>query len=251
MNKFSVQKLAKLAGVSVRTLHYYDKIGLLQPAERTEAKYRYYGEGELLRLQQILLYRELDFPLQQIAELLDAPDFDLLKALQEHKAELKRRKRRIDQILHSINHTIDHLKNKETKMDYDEMYKGLNREQAEAWRKEASERWGANTIDKADKQALAMSKEQWAALQQKGEQINEELAKLMDKQPNSEAVQQLIKEHYALMHNYFDVSPQAYRGLSDLYVSDERFSAYYDKYRKGLAVFLQQAMHAYCDTLKQ
>jgi DNA-binding transcriptional MerR regulator len=115
MNKFSVKGLAKLAGVSVRTLHHYDKIGLLRPAVRTDANYRYYSEKELLRLQQIMLYKELDFSLSQIAEILDDPEFDILNAMQEHKAALQKRKERIGQLLQTIDSTIDQLKNKNKK----------------------------------------------------------------------------------------------------------------------------------------
>ena len=92
MDNYSVKKLSQLAGVSVRTLHLYDKMGLLKPSVRTEARYRLYGEKELLRLQQILFYRELDIPLKDIQTILDDPEFDLLKALEAHKKALLARK---------------------------------------------------------------------------------------------------------------------------------------------------------------
>jgi len=248
MNKFSVKGLARLAGVSVRTLHHYDKTGLLQPAERTDANYRYYGEKELLRLQQILLYKELDFSLSQIKEILDDPEFDLLKAMQEHKAELQKRKERTSQLLQTIDNTIAQLKNKRKKMDYNEMYKGFSKEQAEAWQQEAAERWGTETIADANKKAMAMNKGEWEALQQKGEDINKELAMAMELPAADPKVQKLIKQHYEMIGKYFDLNPKVYGCLGDMYVSDERFTAYYDKYRKGLATFLRDAIHVFCET---
>ncbi|WP_343702573.1 MerR family transcriptional regulator [Chitinophaga sp.] len=95
MDNYSVKKLARLAGVSVRTLHLYDKMGLLEPSVRTQARYRLYGEKELLRLQQILFYRELDFPLKEIRDILDDPTFDLAQALEGHKKALQARQERI------------------------------------------------------------------------------------------------------------------------------------------------------------
>ncbi len=113
MNGYSVKKLAKLAGVSVRTLHHYDQLGLLKPSLRTEARYRLYGEKELLRLQQILLYKELDFSLQEIGDILDKADFDLLEALQSHKTALQSRRDRLGVLLTTIDKTIQKLKGEE------------------------------------------------------------------------------------------------------------------------------------------
>ena len=98
MKTLTVKKLAEISGVSVRTLHYYDQIGLLRPSVRTEKKYRLYGNDELLRLQQILFFRELDFPLKDILEMMDEPNYDLVKALMQHESALLNRKRRISDL---------------------------------------------------------------------------------------------------------------------------------------------------------
>jgi DNA-binding transcriptional MerR regulator len=110
--RYSVKQLARLAGVSVRTLHVYDKMGLLKPSVRTDARYRYYGEAELLRLQQILFYKELDLSLKAIGEIINEPGFDLIAALNCHKAALTARRDGLDTLLNTIDNTIDHLKNK-------------------------------------------------------------------------------------------------------------------------------------------
>ena len=144
--RYSVQQLAKLAGVSVRTLHLYDEMGLLKPSLRTEAGYRLYEEKELLRLQQVLFYKELDFPLKDIGIILDDPDFDRIKALESHRITLQTRKARMEDLLSTIDKTIRHLK-QEVMLSHEELYKGLPKERAEEWRKEATEKWGTTAID--------------------------------------------------------------------------------------------------------
>src|ERR1044071_5861965 len=111
MDNYSVKKLSVLAGVSVRTLHLYDKMGLLKPSVRTEAGYRLYGERELLRLQQILFYKEFGFSLQQIAAILDDPEFDLIEALESHKRNLQARQESINMLLQTLDKTITNIKN--------------------------------------------------------------------------------------------------------------------------------------------
>jgi hypothetical protein len=132
-------------------------------------------------------------------------------------------------------------------MDYNEMYKGFSKEQAEAWQQEAAERWGADRIATANQKAMAMTKGEWATLQQKGEEINKALAAAMELQPSDKKVQELIAAHYEMMGKHFDVTPKIYQCMGDMYVNDERFTAYYDKYRKGLALFLCDAIHAFCE----
>src|SRR5262245_51773378 len=143
--RYSVRQLARLAGVSVRTLHVYDKLDLLKPSERTDAGYRHYGEAELLRLQQILFYKELDIPLKNIAEILDEPGFDLIEALAGHKRALLGRRDRINTLLNTIDATIDHLKNR-TMSNFEKLYEGMRREQAAALRQEAIDNWGEDAI---------------------------------------------------------------------------------------------------------
>src|ERR1700749_2774086 len=138
---FSVKQLSGLAGVSVRTLHLYDQMDLLKPSVRTDAGYRQYGEPELLRLQQILFYRELDLPLKEIAGILDDPDFDLVKALTGHKEALICRRDRLNTLLYTIDTTIHNLKNK-TMSDLERLYEGMPKDKAGAYRQEAIDKWG-------------------------------------------------------------------------------------------------------------
>lgn len=133
---YSVKQLAKLAGVTVKTLHLYDQMGLLKPAERTYSRYRLYREPELLRLQQILFYRELDVPLKKIQAILDDPKFQLIRALESHKSVLKSKKARINTMIKTLDETIYSLKNK-TMLNLDELYDGLSQEEAQNYRSQA------------------------------------------------------------------------------------------------------------------
>jgi DNA-binding transcriptional MerR regulator len=247
MDRFTVNQLATLANVSVRTLHYYDKVGLLKPGIRSEANYRYYGEAELLRLQQILFYKELGLPLAQIAEILDDPGFDTLKALQSHKKELQKRRDRAGELLRTVDKTINHLKSKTMKTD--DMYKGFSKEQAEAYEKEAKERWGEAIVEESKQRVKTMGREGLEKLKQEGEDISKALSELMHLGPSDPQVQALVKRHYTMTNQYYTVTPKIYSGLGEMYVNDERFTVNYDKHKKGLAIFLRDAMKVYCETL--
>lgn len=164
--KYSVKKLAKLAGISVRTLHVYDQKNLLKPHGRTEAGYRYYGQDELYRLQQILFYKELDFSLDDIKKILDQPRFDAVKALQNQKHALKIRRERMDKILMTLDKTIDHLKRR-TVMKPEELYKGLPKEFSENYRNEAAPKWGKEQIETSERALLSLGKDRFSSLKQK------------------------------------------------------------------------------------
>ncbi len=249
MEKFSVKQLAKLAGLSVRTLHDYDAIALLQPMSRTGAGYRFYGREQILRLQQIMFYRELQFPLAEIAAILDGENFDMLQALENHKVMLLQKHARLETLLNTIDMTIEQLINKTEKMDYNEMYKGFSKEQIEAYEKEAKGKWGEQVIEDSKQKVMNMGKGNFEALQQETEDINTSLAAVMHMAAGSPEVQALVKRHYAMVSNYFDVTPQIYRGMAKMYVEDSRFSAYYERYKTGLAEFLSKGMLHYCEGL--
>jgi DNA-binding transcriptional MerR regulator len=247
MRRFSVNELATLAGVSVRTLHHYDEIGLLEPATRTESKYRYYGEPELLRLQQILFYKELGLPLAQVKDILDDVSFDTEQALRSHKQELLNRRDRVNELLRTIDKTISHLKTK--KMKFEDMYKGFSKEQAEAYEKEAKERWGTTIVEESKQRVLKMGKEGLDALRREGDAINNELCLVMHLSPEDEKVQQLVKRHFNMTNKFYTVTREIYQGLGEMYVADERFKQNYEKYKEGLAEFLRDAIHVFCRNL--
>lgn len=253
MIRYSVKKLAKLAGVSVRTLHLYDEIGLLKPAIRTEAKYRMYGENELLRLQQILFYKELDFPLQEIGWILDAPGFDLLTALGNHKKALEAKQSRIETLLLTIDKTMFNLK-EGTMLKHEELYEGLSQETADAYRKEAIGAYGTEAVEVAEKSLRSLTKTDFEALKRESLEISSGLASMTGNDPTSEVVQRQIARHYEVIRKFWgtsgstDPQAEAYKGLGDLYVNDERFTQIDGQPNPIFALFMQKAMAYFAET---
>lgn len=253
--RYSVTQLARLAGVSVRTLHVYDKLGLLKPSVRTDAGYRQYGEAELLRLQQILFYKELDIPLKNIADILDDPEFDLIEALTGHKRALSARRDRIDTLLSTIDATIDHLKNK-TMSNFEKLYAGLPREQAAALRQEAIDNWGEEAILKSEKALTEMSDDRLARLKADQKDISQRLRALRRADPQSAAVQAQIARHYEVIRGFWGladgepIKAKAYKGLGEMYVADDRYmaSAADGQPDPTFAAFMRAAMDHYADT---
>lgn len=244
---YSVLQLAKLAGVTVRTLHHYDRIGLLTPARKERNKYREYGEAELLKLQQIMFFRELDFPLEEIKAILSNPNFDILSALTEHRKLISLKRNRMSGLLKTIDKTIKKI-NKEKPMDDHELYGGFSKEKAEEYATEAKERWGHTDVYKqSQERAKKLTKEDWARMSEESDAILKAIVANMDKGPKSTEVQEQIAKHYNSLRAFYEPNVDLYRGLADMYVADERFAANYEKYHKDLPQFMRDAMHAYAD----
>lgn len=248
MVRYSVKKLADLAGVSVRTLHLYDQMGLLVPTIRTPAGYRLYGEQELLRLQQILFYKELDIPLKQISEILDDPSFDLLQALEGHRAALLARKDRIATLIDTIDKTIQNVKKGVIMLPHEELYKGLPKEKAAAYRKEAIEKWGAEKVEGAENALLSMPAGSRDQFQEDFKAVWSRLASMRHLDPLSTEVQQQVARHYALIGICWGMKDdpakqlKAYGCLGDLYMQDERYTAIDGEPNPAFASFMKQAI---------
>ena len=148
MSRYTIKQLADLAGVSRRTLHHYDQIGLLKPAEKGANRYRYYDDQAALSLQQILFYRELGLSLGEIQEILDQPDFDLLQALHKHKGELRKRVARLNRLIETVDITILHVKG-EMKMSGHDIFEGFSEEQQEEYAQQARQRWDPKMVDQS------------------------------------------------------------------------------------------------------
>lgn len=253
MVNYSVKKLSKLAGVSVRTLHLYDQIGLLKPSTRTEARYRMYGEKELLRLQQILFYKELDFPLQEICRILDDANFDLIQALESHKEALQSKQNRIATLLSTIDKTMVKLKNG-VMLKHEELYEGLPKETAEAYRNEAIDKYGTEVVEHSENQLRKLSKQDFAGLIAESKEITNALVSLMGEEPTSNVVQKQIARHYQSIRMFWgtagssDLQAEAYKGLGELYVNDERYTTNDGKSNPDFAVFMRNAMSYFVDT---
>lgn len=247
MKAYTVSQVAKMAGVSVRALHHYDQIGLLKPSARTGAGYRLYGEPELLRLQQILFFKELDMPLGEVRQILDDPGFDQMAALEHHRQLLHRRMERLKRLLKTIDRTIDKLTEDDMTLTDEELYEGFTTEQIERYKREAREMYGPAQVEESEQRVKKMSRAEWKAVGAEGEAVTTALAALADREPGDAEVQALIARHHAWIENFYPCSAEIYRGLAQGYVEHPEFRAFYEKYRPGLADFMSAAMNHYAD----
>ncbi|MCX6217993.1 MerR family transcriptional regulator [Spirosoma sp.] len=254
MREYSVKKLAKLAGVSVRTLHHYDRLGLLKPSIRTEARYRLYGDKELIRLQQILFYKELDFSLTEIRAVLDGPDFNVLNALESHKQALKSRQKRLETLLVTIDKTILTLKGERVMLTNEELYKGFPK--GDVYRKEAIEKYGNQVVEESEEKLRRMGAPDFTKLKADQQEIAQALAAMLHLSPTSEAVQQQIARHYANIRSFWGESvcqsrnmADAYKGLAQLYIDDPRYTIRNGQTNPEYAAFLNKAMVYFAERL--
>ncbi len=247
MNTYTVSQLAKLAGVSIRTLYHYDKIGLLKPVKRARSNYRYYSRTELYRLQQILFYKELDFELKKIKKILDDPDFDRLKALTFQRKKIVNRKERLDKLLVTIDKSIKDLKEEKNMLTDEELYEGFSKEEIQKIKQEVTQKYDPEVVAETKRNVSKMSKNDFDAIKTEQIQQAKELADLIHQPVDSVEVQAVIKRHHQTNEKFYKTSAEMYKGLADMYVSDVRFTEFYDKHQQGLAVFLKNAMHYYAD----
>ncbi len=244
--KYTVNQLARLAGVSRRTLHYYDQIGLLKPDATGDNRYRYYGEPALLRLQQIRFYRELDFSLEQIRTALAQPDFDLLRALEGHRQALLGRVEQTKSLIDTVEKTMQHLRG-EIKMGDKDFYTGFDEEQQQRYAEEAAQRWGEEQVAESTRRWKAYTPAQKNAILAENNQITQAIADNMELGFDSPEVQYWVERwHQAINTHFYPCSLETFEALGHGYVSDPRFTATYEKVRTGLARFMEQAMVYYC-----
>ena len=243
---YSVKELADLAGISIRTLHYYDEIGLLPPSNVESNGYRQYDTSSAIRLQQILFYKELGMSLKEIKTMLDRPDFDTLTALEGHQKDLEQKAGRMLELLDTIDNTIKHLKGEHMMSDAD-LFKGFDEAQQEEYEKEVIARWGA------DNPAYKQSKQRWGSYsdERKGEILGEMqaitlgLVKLIGKDPGDLAVQKLVAQQHHWINYFWDCNLEQFEALGQGYATDPKFSAVYQGYHPDLPEFLYKAIQHY------
>jgi DNA-binding transcriptional MerR regulator len=243
--RYTVGQLADLAGVSVRTLHHYDSIGLLGPAGRTASGYRLYGHDELADMQQILLYRELDFPLDAIARIMLDPTFDRRAALAAQREQLAARADRLRAILTAIDSALDALAKGEPMNDA-AMFEVFGDFDVKEHESEVRERWGdAGAYRESARRTARYTKEDWKQIKAEGDDVSGELGNQLaaGADPGHPAVQALVERHRSQIDRWFyPCSVEMQVNLGDMYVADPRFSATYDRYQPGLARFLRDAI---------
>ncbi|QCT01320.1 transcriptional regulator [Paenibacillus algicola] len=248
--EYTIQKLAEMAGVSTRALRYYDEIGLLHPNRISSSGYRIYSRREVERLQQIMFYRELSLPLDTIQELLDAPGFDSLAALKGHREQLLGQKQRLDLLIQNVERSIAAAEGSMTMRDVDK-FEGFKRQQVEEnerkYGEELRTKYGEETVSRANHKLQGMSPEQYEAVTALEQQLKATLATAIQSgDPAGEQAQQAAELHKRWLCFYWDsYSKEAHAGLAQMYVDDERFTAYYDQEQPGTAAFLRDAILVY------
>ena len=239
--KMQIKEFAEFTGVSVRTLHYYDEIGLLVPAyvDRVTS-YRYYDEHSLLRMQEILFYRELDFSLKSIGEILSSSNYDKSKALREQKHLLILKKERLERLISAIDGAVKG----------ENIMSAFDNSEFEKYKAEAKERWGKTDAYKEHAEKTQhYSKEKWNQLAEGMNDILAEFAVCMKngEMPDSTQAQNLVKMlQNHITENYYRCSNEILVGLSQMYVADERFKNNIDKHADGTSEFIRKAIEVYC-----
>jgi DNA-binding transcriptional MerR regulator len=250
---YTVKQLARLAGVSVRALHHYDEVGLLKPASIGENGYRYYGREELLRLQQILFHRELEFPLEAIAAVLAQPGFDRMAALRRHREKLAGEAARYRRLIRTLDETLAALEG-EAEMNDKDLYQGFAPEKQAEYEDWLVKRGGDQMRHDIDRSKAAMkgwSKADWAEFQTELEGNEAAVAKAMADglPPDSAAVGEIMRRRWAWVAKAWNREPEpaAFKGLGQLYLDHPDFGARYEGRAKGLTEYLAAAMAAYAD----
>ncbi|GGH78395.1 DNA-binding transcriptional MerR regulator [Pullulanibacillus pueri] len=248
--EYTVQRLARLAGVSSRSLRYYDEIGLLKPARINSSGYRIYGPKEVDQLQHILFYRELGVDLQTIKRMLSNPHFNKEKALCQHRDHLLEKRKQLDSLIANVEKTIASAQG-EIKMSDREKFIGFKQkwidENEQNYGKEIRKKYGEDTIDRANTKLKNMTKEEYDMVTCLEAKIKEDLGEAMRVgDPASEGAQKVAALHKQWLNFYWsDYTKEAHAGLAHMYVADERFSAYYDAVQPGAAAFLRDAILIY------
>ncbi|MFH5836624.1 MerR family transcriptional regulator [Proteiniclasticum sp. C24MP] len=248
--EYTIKDISKMAGVSARTLRYYDEIGLLSPSRISSSGYRIYGKEEINKLQQILFYREFDLPLEKITNLLHESDYDREKTLKEHKEKLLEKRKQIDLMLETIDKSISDTKGMITMKDT-EKFRGLKEKNLkineEKYGKEIREKYGEEVVEKSNRKYAEQSQQTHEKAERLAQEILGKLyAAMEEKDPSSEEAQEVARLHKEWISIYWPTySREAHRGLAQMYVDDERFKAYYDKEKEGAAEFLRDTIEVF------
>lgn len=250
--EYTVQKLGKMAGISTRTLRYYDEVGLLKPARINSSGYRIYGQAEVDRLQQILFYRELGVSLDNIKDIVTASSFNGAKALREHREKLLNKKEQLEMLIANVEKTIE-MSERRVFMSDKEKFEGFKQriidENESKYGKEVREKYGDENVNRSNQKIKNMTEEQYAKVEKLAVEVNETIkAAYENGDPAGVLAQKACELHKQWLLNYWDkYSKEAHMGLAQMYVDDERFTAYYDKIAPGCAVFFRDAMRIYTE----
>ncbi len=245
---YTVKELAQISGVSIRTLHWYDEVGLLKPAYHGSNGYRYYEEEQLLILQQILFFRELGFELKQIRRVLERGDFDKMVALSSHREVLKKNLEHTKKLIKTIDKTIEHLRGTK-KMKEKEMFSGFSKEQQAEYERQIIERFGDQgkaSIEESKQNAKTRSQADETKIKNDFVAICKELSRLLDQncKISSKEVQSVIRRHYLWLKNFWTPTKESYAGHGQ-FIADSELRKAYEVYHPRLPEFIAEAIKVF------
>ena len=246
--EYTVKSLAKLAGISSRTLRYYDEINLLKPCRVSSSGYRIYGKEEVDTLQQIMFYKEMGLPLEKIKEIILNKDFDEKDALIEHRNKLKEEQLRIEILLKNVEKTIKSMEG-DLVMSNKEKFEGFKKELIDnnevKYGKEIREKYGNEAVDESNRRISKLTEKEWNDLEKLSNEVNKAIKRAMIiGDSNSEEAKEAVKLHKAWLDHYGNYPKEAHIGLGEMYVYDDRFKKYYeDNVGEGAAEFLRDAIN--------
>lgn len=238
----NINQVAKLCGITVRSLHYYSEIGLLEPAEYAENGYRKYNKENLSKLQQILFFKELDIPLKHIKEILENPSYDKNTALAKHKELLILKRNRLNSLIALIDENLNENNLSLKEFDMTEIKKHTQK-----YAEEAKQRWGQTDAYKQSEQKTAKYTEKdWEIIKNQGADIFRDFALCMNRAADCEKADTLVEKWQDYITNtFYDCTDEILAGLAEMYTADERFRKNIDKYGVGLADFISRSIKSY------
>jgi DNA-binding transcriptional MerR regulator len=244
----TIKQISQLAHVTPRTLRYYDQIGLLPPEDIGENGYRYYSDVSLLKLQQILFYRELDMPLEQIKEIMGRENYDLQEALEDHKDQLGKRIIRLQKLITTVDQTLKYIKGEE-EMNNKVLFDAFNEEEQEKMEKEAMQMYDPETVKESNRKWKDYSMAEKQKIGEEGNAVYQGFVDAMSKGPGSQEAQACVQRWHDHMNYFWTPNPDQLIGLADLYNDDPRFKKNFDKVHPDLAQFVREAVMIYVNKL--
>ena len=242
----TVKQLSKLAGVTPRTLHHYDAIGLLNPSRVGDNGYRYYDEQALLRLQQILFYRELDMPLEDIKKIMGSRDFDIVDALESHKAALRKQSTRLKRLILTVDNTILHLKG-QSGMSGKDLFAGFTDEEQEKYQQEIAQTYDPEIVKGSEKKWKAYTAQEKARIGDEGKAVYLDLVAAIGKGASSAEAQSAVARWHKHIQYFWTPKDEHLLGLVALYNDDPRFRGKFDQLSPELAEFMRAAVRVYVE----
>jgi len=249
--RYTVNKLAKISGISPRTLRFYDEIGLLKPAFYGDNQYRYYEEEQLLMLQQILFFRELGFPLSDIQRIISSDDFDKIDTLNTHKSILQTSLERTATLIKTIDKTISHIRGKLIMRDT-EMYAGFDLKKQKEYENYLVDQKIITEHEaiKLQEKIKDWKKEDWEKHKKEGDELTNAFLIALRKglDPGSPEVQAIVLTHHNMIKPFWTLSKKSYIELGQLYQNQPDFRKFYEAYDPELMDYLFSAIQFFAET---